>query len=224
MYSYGFFCPLLVLFSYSPLRLTCCLLSLSYLSSTRSPVLSWLSHSDRTWVPAWRRRVYTKSHGRGCFSIFVPVVELVPHRIPRKSPVGPSSNLPHTSSSSWPCHQDSRSRTIHGAGPSVLGFVPSAVGLYEKKMSPVPTSPDLDKGPPKLVFCRDSPSTIRTRNSELGRHRMPSHPEAANRTWRPCDSGNVFKGPVPGYLGRGPLYSRTVIGCDIFLLLFYSFK
>ena len=133
MYSYGFFCPLLVLFSYSPLRLTCCLLSLSYLSSTRSPVLSWLSHSDRTWVPAWRRRVYTKSHGRGYFSIFVPVVELVPHRIPRKSPVGPSSNLPHTSSSSWPCHQDSRSRAIHGAGPSVLGFVPSAVGLYEKK-------------------------------------------------------------------------------------------
>ena len=109
-------------------------------------------------------------------------------------------NLP----SSWPCHQDSRSSAIHGARPSKLGFVPSAVGLYEKKTSPVPTSPDLDKGPPKLVFCRDSPSTIHTRDSELGRHRMPSHPEAANRTGRPCDSGNVFKGPVPGYLGRGP--------------------
>ena len=148
------------------------------------------------------------------------MVELVPHRISRRSPVGPSSNLPHTSSSSWPCHQDSRSRAIHGAGPSVLGFVPSAVGFYEKKTSPVPTSPDLDKGPPKLVFCRDSPTAIRARNSEPGRHRMPSHPEAANQTRRPYDSGNVIKGPAPGCSGRGPLYSRTVVGCDIFFNYF----
>ena len=98
------------------------------------------------------------------------------------------------------------------------------LAYMKKRRLPSPPVRIWTKGLQKLVFCRDSPSTIRTRNSELGRHKMPSYPEAANRTWRPCDSGNVFKGPVPGYLGRGPLYSRTLVGCDIFLLLFYSFK
>ena len=94
------------------------------------------------------------------------------------------------------------------------------LAYMKKKTSPVPTSPDLDKGPPKLVFCRDSPTAIRARNSEPGRHRMPSHPEAANQTRRPYDSGNVIKGPAPGCSGRGPLYSRTVVGCDIFFNYF----
>ena len=132
--------------------------------------------------------------------------------------MGPPTNLPHASKASWPRHQDSRSRRVHGARPSALGSVPSAVGFHATKTSPILTSPDLDERAPNLVFCCDSPPATRAGNSQFGRHGMPSNPEAATRTRRRRSSGHLVKGSLPACLGRGPLHPRTVVGCDIFIV------
>ena len=106
---------------------------------------------------------YQESHGRGSVISCISVVEPVPHCVPRGSPVGPPTNLPHASKASWPRHKGSKSRPVHGARPFALGSVPSANGLHADVSRP--NRKDLDERAPKLVFCRDFPPATLAGNS-----------------------------------------------------------